>query len=585
MRKFGENQLGLLFSKVLKNSVFQNLGLLLFFCATAMLISVVNKFDFRWDFTNYHYYNPFAFFNDRLNFDIVPASVNTFFNPLIDVPLYLLVKYFNGNLDLIFAVQGIWFGLLLFVFYKIVLLFFNKSKISDLLKVLLVVCVAATSQIVWFQIGSSTNEIQMALCAMLSLYILFDVIKNQEKQRLYKFFISGLVLGCALGLKPTIVYVCVSSGVTLILCYKFLDKPIKSIMLFAVGGLLGYLLINGWWMYKMWDLYQNPFFPFLNGFFKSPYFDDFNYSDKRFIPRGLDKLIFPYTWNGQGAENYFFDLRGVIFYTIALFFVGYMSLRPSRWKDFVKNRLWCFYAVFLFLSYVIWMSIFSVLRYFIVVEMLSAIFLIKILFLYKSENNIKFSLYYTIVFIVLGVLLLIPRDSYDWDNLRNEKKFIDIERVKLPENSLLKLYNFPTAAIIVEFAKENNFRGLGYKHINATYMKGSDFVERGKFRNIRDEIEKKHIGETVVVYRKMNSMLPWYQDYMISVNKELDGKYCRRLENNLDKGLCICVSKDKKNEILISGNNEKEDCEDDMVKNENAMLNLRSKLLKREINK
>ena len=60
----------------------------------------------------------------------------------------------------------------------------------------------------------------------------------------------------------------------------------------------------------------------------------------------------------------------------------------------------------------------------------------------------------------MGVLLLTPRDSYEWDNLRNDKKFVDVEKVKLPENSLLKLYNFPSAAIIAEFAKENNFRGL-----------------------------------------------------------------------------------------------------------------------------
>ena len=67
------------------------------------------KFDVNWDFVNYHYYNAFAFLHDRLNYDIAPASVNTFFNPLLDLPLYFLIQKFNQNLDVIYAVQGLWY--------------------------------------------------------------------------------------------------------------------------------------------------------------------------------------------------------------------------------------------------------------------------------------------------------------------------------------------------------------------------------------------------------------------------------------------------------------------------------------------
>ena len=163
--------------------------------------------------------------------------------------------------------------------------------------------------------------------------------------------------------------------------------------------------------------------------------------------------------------------------------------------------------------------------------------------------------------------------------LRKEKKFVDVEKVKLPENTLLKLYNFPSAGVIVELTKENEFRALGYKHLNAIYMKGSDFVERGRFHKIRDEIVKNHKGETVVIYRMMNSMLPWYQDYMISVNKELDGKYCRRLENNLDKGLCICVPENKKDEILIAKYDDELSCEDKTIKIKNNFIKKLNKIM------
>lgn len=228
-----------MFLKIFKNTFFQSFLMLLFFCAIAVVISVINKFDFRWDFTNYHYYNPFAFFYNRLNFDIVPGSVNTFFNPLIDIPLYLMVKYFNDNLNLIFAFQGMWFGLLLFVFYKIVLLFFDENKISNFFKVIVVMLIASTGQVTYFQIGSSTNEIQVALISFISLYMIFKMIKDVSLQKWYKFFISGIILGVGLGLKSTIVYVCVASGLSLILCYKYLEKPLKFILFFALADCWG----------------------------------------------------------------------------------------------------------------------------------------------------------------------------------------------------------------------------------------------------------------------------------------------------------------------------------------------------------
>ena len=60
----------------------------------------------RWDFANYHYYNAFAFLHDRLNYDIVPASINTFFNPLIELPLYFFFFFFNDDVRLIFVLQA-----------------------------------------------------------------------------------------------------------------------------------------------------------------------------------------------------------------------------------------------------------------------------------------------------------------------------------------------------------------------------------------------------------------------------------------------------------------------------------------------
>ena len=55
---------------------------------TAMLLL---GFDANWDLKNYHLYNVHAWFTGRMATDIAPAQLQSWHNPLLDVPLYLIV--------------------------------------------------------------------------------------------------------------------------------------------------------------------------------------------------------------------------------------------------------------------------------------------------------------------------------------------------------------------------------------------------------------------------------------------------------------------------------------------------------------
>lgn len=539
------------FSRLLKSNIL----MLSIFLIFAGFLCAHNQFNFNWDFTNYHYYNAFAFLNNRLNYDIVPSSVNTFFNPLIELPLYFYIEYFNDYPSIIYALQGLWFGLLLFVFYKFSTLFFDINTLQGQLGIVLTFAVAATGQATYFQAGSSTNEIPIALLVYSALYILAKMIKFPNSQQARKFFLAGFILGSALGLKSTCVYLCLASGISLIICNKHLKGPIKFIILFALGGLVGFLFVNGWWMYKMWALYGNPFFPFLNGIFHSPYFDDFNFSDRRFIPPLHIAPIFPYVWNCgkyRSAEVDFYDFRGAVFYTIALLCIGYMLTKPERIKKFyAQQHLWCFFSVFMILGYILWLVSFSIYRYLLVIEMGGAIILVKILSLYKPKSDIKFILYSSFKLILYGILILNYKEGMTWPTQSTiSHKFVDIEEVNLPENTLLKLYNFPTAGVIPVLAKYNTFRALGYKHINAMPMLGSDFVERGKFREIRDKIEQEHTGPVVVIFRKFYELSVHNNELFEALEPSVKGMYCRKLKNTMDQALNICVPHELKDKIL-----------------------------------
>lgn len=545
----------MLLQKIQKKIIWlfnQNILMSLILIGIGSYVCTITKFEIIWDFANYHYYNAYAFLNNRLNYDIAPASVNTFFNPLIELPLYFLIQKFNQNIDVIYAFQGIWFGLLLFVFYKIVRLFFDQDSLKDIGLSLLCVLIAATGQATFFQAGTSSNEVTIAFLAFSSLYIIFKMIKAKDEQSRRKFFIAGIILGGALGLKGTIIYQCLAVGLSLIFCFKFLKRPLLFILLFALGGLVGYLLTNGWWMYKLWVLYDNPFFPFLNKIFNSPYYDYENFSDKRFMLNFPMNLIHPFIWNygpHTVAEIIFSDVHSTIYYFLLLTSFIYLLFKPQKIIECYKNnQLYFFFCVWGITAYILWLNIFSIYRYVIVIEMAGAIFFIKSVFNYKSRFFVLEGIYYAMVVFTCYVMV-INYEGYSWSRKTiTEKKYVDIEDITLPPNTLVKLYNFPTAALIPELAKNNTFRALGYYHYNAGYMKGSDFSDRGKFKQIKDKIVAQHKGPIVIIYRD----LYWGENgknFQKILKKDTQGMYCRELENNLKQEWYICIDKKLKKYI------------------------------------
>src|SRR5580658_3260845 len=49
--------------------------------------------DANWDLRNYHWYNAYAFLHGRFGFDLLPAQTPSFYNPLLDVPFFVLATH------------------------------------------------------------------------------------------------------------------------------------------------------------------------------------------------------------------------------------------------------------------------------------------------------------------------------------------------------------------------------------------------------------------------------------------------------------------------------------------------------------
>lgn len=514
-------------------------GLLLLFCLiVGAAIGAAGRFDFLWDFLNYHFHNPWAFLNERAD-DVAPASVNTFFDPLPDLPLWFLIRRFNGFPALVYGIQGLWFGVLLFVFIKFARLAFSGNTAADYAKTVLAAALAATGQATFFQIGASTNEIQMAVFVTTAFYFSAKWILNPDLQDWKKFAFLGVFFGFGLGMKPTVLPYCAASGSVLIMFRGRLKHPAVFVAAYCFGGLAGGLLSNGWFMLRYWDLYQNPFFPFLNGVFKSGWFDAFNYADGRYRPTAENFWYYPLSWFKRPyriAETLYYDYRFPVFYILLLlsaFKVKSLKTAPDCWRV---------YWAFALTSLTAWYFMFCILRYAVVLEMLAAIPVAAatINAVVRLQNgNVAVRAAVCCFWIVLcGVFLTTPIHSFPWDKNR-AAKYVDIEiPAELPEKFLLKLYGFPTAGVApVWAASGRDFKIAAYRQLNAVYMAGSDFADRGLFRKKRDAIERENTLPVVIVYR-----LPAGKNAAkVLDGVDLSGFSCRELENNLDPLLNVCL--------------------------------------------
>lgn len=539
------------------NTINNNIFILSLCLIFGFTLGFIYRNELFWDLLNYHYYNAFAFLHNRLNYDIVLGGENSFFNPLPDLPLYWMIQYLNDYPGIIYGIQGLYCGVCLFFFIKICGLFWDNHTWNGIITTIIATAVAATGQAFVVQMGTSTNEIQVTTFILAGLYLLFKITFRPDLQKGYKFLIVGLLMGIALGLKPTVVSYCLGAGLTSVIFYKKLNKPLPYILLFAAGGLLGYLLSNGWFMWHYWEWYQNPFFPFANFIFKSEYYYESNYRDTQFLPSLKNYFIFPFIWHSfkyKIAETSFYDIRLTVYYTIFLLTIfSFMFSKKAR-LFFKTNYKWGVYFTFLIITFFIWMALFSILRYIIVVEMLGCMVICRLVVFYFCEilDNKKQQILKSIICVILVIIIAIfTLFQEDVRAYNNSDKFLDVEQFSFPQNCIIKTYNAPTSLYIAEWAKSNNIRAVGYV---STF--GSDFVNQNKYKQIRDDILKNYNGPDILVFKEYgnhpNHPNPLRYGITQLAKKEIEEKklYCREIKSNLEPKAKICVPQELKKQIL-----------------------------------
>ena len=526
------------------------------------LISSLLQYELLWDFVNYHYYNAWAFWNNRFNQDPLMAGLNGFFNPLPDVPLYLLIKYFNDFPTFIYFVQGLWFGALMYVVYRLELLFFDVSTTQGKVKALVCFVIAMTGNATFLQIGTSTNEIMLAFFYLLSFYLLINEIFYKQTGNKLPFICSGFLLGAAMGLKLTGVLYCVVSGLVLILFYKKIKNPFVNIFCFTLFGVIGFLSFAGWWMWILWQEFQNPFYPFANALFKSEWIAFTSFSDQKYLPQNvLEFLFWPFIlsltlYRPEGNGMFVVDFRFLIAYLVFLYFIVKWIYQYCRCKKIDFDAKWSFVLVYLFVLYIIWASFFSISRYFVVGEILIAFVITQALFSKNFSSFWKEGLYYAFLIFILFILLSTPYFSSRWGRRAEWEKrnlphdsYIGIEEVHLPKNTLLQTYNYPTSGLFVYFAeKYPDLKGVNI-HQQAYYLtdENKNILTKDLFGTLplwqqkRDDVLKQHKGPKLLLVANSSEGKILFMDF--SKLKEVQGMKCYLLRNNMLPYISLCAPK------------------------------------------
>jgi len=253
---------------------------ILYWCALVVislvgfgLLSVALGQDANWDLKNYHYYNGYAFVHHRLDVDVAPAQLQTYYNPLLDVPFYLLVSTFSPRVTSfgLGAIHGLnfWF---LFLIGVVVL----PKRLTRQLRYILAGAAGLAgflSPITLAEHGGTMNDNFISIFALCALWLLLlSTSTLAKRKKLALLGLSGLVMGFATGARLTIIPFAIGLFLAVLVSERTTVRSwLTRVAIWSSSAAGGFALANGFWMYRMWQLFANPVFPYFNGFFKSPY--------------------------------------------------------------------------------------------------------------------------------------------------------------------------------------------------------------------------------------------------------------------------------------------------------------------------
>lgn len=425
--------------------------------------------DACWDLLQYHYYNGYAVLHGVLFKHIAPAMLMSFYNPFFDVINYGLITLHAPKLTTFML--GAFSGLIAYFVWKIAELMFDNLPIQTRrCAIFFSLLIGLTGSLHLSLLNTTTNDTKFTVLILMAVYFFLLSLKYTAAHRY--LLLSGFIYGLAVGFKMVAVYFFPGFLAAWLYSEYQSSACAKRLLVYVVSIGLGFLIANGVWMYLLYVHFKNPLFPFYNNIFHSPFlpFDSFNPTFKNVS--WFHKAFFPIFFSLKNAivtDSLTRDVRPLSLVVACIL----AACWPAKEKKPLVNATF----IFFFVSYIFWIGLFFIYRYFLPLEALTGALLVYLVF-----SRLKFftgALLLSALCVLFAVTTVYP----DWENRGAfQNDYFTVQPPSLPYASKIVIATSRMAYLIPYFkSNQHQFIGLvflwyGAKDISLAGLKDNHFL-------------------------------------------------------------------------------------------------------------
>lgn len=413
----------------------------LFFTAIAV---IALRQDANWDLRNYHLYTPLAWMEGRLDGDIAPAQLQTWHNPIVDIPFALMVRAGLGGVPI-----TLWLAIpsLLALYFGLRLLDTLMPAQRSRARTWIAGFVVMTGAAVYPGTAAIFNDHIVGAFVLAALFWL--AASSQRRGPVATWLPIGLMAGAAAGFKLTGVTYCLGFIAAAACAGPVRQLPLR-IGALAVGGTIAAALCWGPWGWYLWQHHGNPLFPYFNQWFQSPDTIPDSWRDPRYLPEGWVEILNAPLRLLRRSRDFSEPLLSDPRVLLGLCALGaWLWLRRPRAVAGVDDAAaatadpglvaderraaalrWPLLA-FVLVSYASWLLMYSIYRYLLPLELLFSVLIVGVVSMLFARRWTRTAM------LVAMVLIVVPTKHPNWGRDPFRSPMIEVAFPALPKDSIV----------------------------------------------------------------------------------------------------------------------------------------------------
>ena len=314
------------------------------------------------------------------------------------------------------------------------------------------------------QLGTTTNEWPGAALTLAALWVLLRELARMPaaEMRSMSLLVAGALAGIATGLKLTAGPFAVGLCAALLLRRPWRVRSVREAFVFGVAVLGGAAVAYGPWAATLWSHFDSPVFPYGNQYWKSPWWGEYTVMVRNYGPHSFGAwLMFPFRLLAPPtfyvAEVPYVDARFPVLYALAIVAaagtaIGYYARWPAIEESEAavarpptgRSRL-AFTATFFVVAFVVGAALYSILRYAIVLELLSGALIVALLGKLLRRP-------YAIAAVAVATLALIGTTRHpDWWRVKFGPHWFDVRVPQVEPNALILIASDAPMGYVLPF--------------------------------------------------------------------------------------------------------------------------------------